>query len=131
MTGGRVVVLGQTGRNFAAGMSGGTAYVYRLDAGLVNRELVDLDPLSPADAQRVRELVEAHHAETGSARAADLLADWPNAVEQFTRVLPRDFARVRRIMAEAQASGADVDAAVMAVAGKPVPAAAGGGRSNA
>jgi glutamate synthase (NADPH/NADH) large chain len=131
MTGGTVAVLGPTGRNFAAGMSGGTAYVYRLDAGLVNRELVDLDPLSPADAQRVRELVEAHHAETGSARAADLLADWPNAVEQFTRVLPRDFARVRRIMAEAQASGADVDAAVMAVAGKPVPAAAGGGRSHA
>jgi glutamate synthase (NADPH/NADH) large chain len=131
MTGGTVAVLGPTGRNFAAGMSGGTAYVYRLDPGLVNRELVDLGPLAPEDRQQLRELVETHHAQTGSARAAELLADWPAAVEQFTTVLPREYARVRRIMAEAQLSGADVDAAVMAVAGKPVPAATGGGRSDA
>ncbi|GIL26020.1 glutamate synthase large subunit [Actinocatenispora comari] len=131
MTGGTVAVLGPTGRNFAAGMSGGTAYVYRLDPGLVNRELVDLGPLAPEDRQRLRELVEAHHAQTGSARAAELLADWPSAVEQFSTVLPREYARVRRIMAEAQLSGADVDAAVMAVAGKPVPAATGAGRSDA
>jgi glutamate synthase (NADPH/NADH) large chain len=112
-------------------MSGGTAYVYRLDPGLVNRELVDLGPLAPEDRQRLRELVEAHHAQTGSARAAELLADWPSAVEQFSTVLPREYARVRRIMAEAQLAGADVDAAVMAVAGKPVPAATGAGRSDA
>ncbi|HEY3505819.1 MAG TPA: glutamate synthase large subunit [Actinocatenispora sp.] len=116
MTGGEVVVLGGTGRNFAAGMSGGTAYVHRLDPALVNREMVGLEPLSATDQQRLRTLVSAHHTETGSSLAAELLADWPAAVEQFTKVLPRDYKRVLSAIAEAERSGADVDTAVMEVA---------------
>ncbi|GAA4218966.1 glutamate synthase large subunit [Actinocatenispora rupis] len=117
MTGGEVVVLGGTGRNFAAGMSGGTAYVFRLDPALVNRELVGLEPLSTSDQQRLHALVSAHHAETGSTLAAELLADWTAAVEQFTKVLPRDYKRVLETIAAAERSGADVDTAIMEVAG--------------
>ena len=74
MTGGQVLVLGPTGRNFAAGMSGGVAYVMDLRPELVNPELVDLMPLRPADVARVRELLEAHVRWTDSAVAARLLA---------------------------------------------------------
>ncbi len=91
MTGGTVVVLGPTGRNFAAGMSGGRAYVWRLDVSRVNRELVDLDELDASDEKTLRELIEAHRDETGSPVAAALLDDWPNAVAAFTAVVPREF----------------------------------------
>jgi len=116
MTGGTVVVLGSTGRNFAAGMSGGVAYVWRLDPSRVNRELVDLGPLTPDAAATVRGLVERHLAETGSAVAAGLLARWATAVDEFTQVMPRDYQRVLDVMRAAQAAGRDVDAAVMEVA---------------
>ena len=76
MTGGRVVVLGPTGRNFAAGMSGGIAYVLDLNPARLNREMVDIDPLDEADLEFLREVVARHHAETGSAVAARLLASW-------------------------------------------------------
>jgi glutamate synthase (NADPH) large chain len=117
MTGGVVVVLGPTGRNFAAGMSGGTAYVWRLDERLVNRELVDLEPLTAEQRVTVHELVERHAVETGSPVAAGLLARWPVAVEEFTAVVPRDYRRVVEAIRAAEAAGQDVDAAVMAVAG--------------
>jgi glutamate synthase (NADPH) large chain len=116
MTGGAVVVLGPTGRNFAAGMSGGKAFVWRLDPRLVNRELVELEPLSTEDRLTLRGLVERHQAETGSAVAAGLLADWTAAVEEFTAVIPRDYKRVLAVMQAAEAAGRDVDAAVMEVA---------------
>src|SRR5579871_6738588 len=74
MTGGRVVILGPTGRNFAAGMSGGVAYVLDLNPARLNREMVDLDPLDEADIEFLREVVARHRAETGSAVAARLLA---------------------------------------------------------
>jgi glutamate synthase (NADPH/NADH) large chain len=111
MTGGRVVVLGPTGRNFAAGMSGGYAFVLDLDADKVNRELVDL---SPVEGERVAELeaiVREHFEETGSAVAEELLADWPAAVGRFTEVMPRDYRRVLDARAEALAEGLTEDEA--------------------
>ncbi|WP_433217031.1 glutamate synthase large subunit [Dactylosporangium sp. CS-047395] len=113
MTGGTVVVLGTTGRNFAAGMSGGVAYVWNLDRNLVNAELVDLRPVT--DSERLRAYVEEHHAETGSAVAERLLADWGAALAEFTEVMPRDYERAMEAMRAAEAAGRDVDAAVMEV----------------
>ncbi|MBO0867379.1 MAG: glutamate synthase large subunit [Micromonosporaceae bacterium] len=116
MTGGTVVVLGPTGRNFAAGMSGGMAFVWRLDPDRVNRELVDLQPVTDDDARALRDLVERHHVETGSFVAAGLLARWATAVAEFTAVVPRDYQRVLAAMRAAEAAGDDLDEAVMAVA---------------
>ncbi len=110
MTGGRVVVLGPTGRNFAAGMSGGIAYVLDVDgtfAGRVNTEMVDLQPLSGADRGFLRSTVEAHLAHTGSAVAEALLAEWSTAVERFAKVMPRDYARVLAVMQQAEEDGLD------------------------
>ena len=119
MTGGTVVVLGPTGRNFAAGMSGGTAFVHRLDRRLVNAELVDLSPLRDEERDRLHELVQRHFAETDSAVAEDLLKRWPQAVEEFTAVVPRDYRRVMEIMRAAEAAGRDVDDAVMSALSVP------------
>ncbi len=96
MTGGRVVVLGRTGRNFAAGMSGGIAYVYDVDRGFEGRcnlELVELEPLSDEDAAEVRALITEHVGRTGSLVARNLLASWPRARERFVKVMPRDYRR--------------------------------------
>ncbi|HYY11523.1 MAG TPA: glutamate synthase subunit alpha, partial [Kineosporiaceae bacterium] len=109
MTGGTVVVLGRTGRNFAAGMSGGVAYVLDLRAGRVNPELVDLLPPDDADAALLEELVRRHAGETESTVARRLLQDWPQALARFTKVLPRDYARVVAIRAGAEAEGLDPD----------------------
>ncbi|MFJ8578736.1 glutamate synthase large subunit [Micromonospora sp. NPDC093277] len=119
MTGGTVVVLGPTGRNFAAGMSGGTAFVHRLDRRLVNAELVDLSPLRDEERDRLHDLVERHFAETGSTVAEELLKRWPEAVEEFTAVVPRDYRRVLEIMQAAEAAGRDVDDAVMSALTAP------------
>jgi glutamate synthase (NADPH) large chain len=127
MTGGRVAILGQTGRNVAAGMSGGVAYVLDLDHGKVNGEMVDLEELSEGDVETLREMLAEHALETGSPVAEALLVDWPAAVGRFTKVMPRDYKRVLLAMEEARATGADVDQAVMAsVAPAPgnVPTAA-------
>ncbi|MFG1606362.1 glutamate synthase large subunit [Actinoplanes sp. NPDC049265] len=115
MTGGTVVVLGSTGRNFAAGMSGGTAFVLGLDQNRVNPELVDLTPLTDDEQQTVHTLVRRHFAETGSAVAERLLADWPAAVREFTAVVPRDYKRVMELIRTAEAAGHNVDEAVMGV----------------
>ncbi|MEV4726974.1 glutamate synthase large subunit [Micromonospora humida] len=121
MTGGTVVVLGETGRNFAAGMSGGTAYVHRLDTGRVNTELVDLSPLRDAERELLHDLVQRHVAETDSAVGAELLKRWPDAVQEFTAVVPRDYRRVMEIMKAAEAAGRDVDDAVMSALTASVP----------
>jgi glutamate synthase (NADPH/NADH) large chain len=115
MTGGTVVVLGPTGRNFAAGMSGGKAFVLDLNQDLVNPELVDLAPLTEEERDLLRSLVEKHHAETDSAVAERLLKDWPAAVEKFTAVVPRDYKRVMELIRTAEAAGRNVDEAVMGV----------------
>jgi glutamate synthase domain-containing protein 3 len=103
MTGGRVVVLGTTGRNFAAGMSGGIAYVYDRDnrfKGRCNTELVDLDPLDEADEVEVKALIAEHAARTGSLRGRNVLASWERESLRFVKVMPRDYKRVLRERAE-------------------------------
>jgi glutamate synthase (NADPH/NADH) large chain len=113
MTGGRVVILGATGRNLAAGMSGGVAYVLDLDAGDVNAEMVDVEPLDAADASFVQGLVRRHEDETGSPVAQRLLADWPATVARLSKVMPRDYKRVLEVGAKAQAEGRDINLAIM------------------
>ncbi|HCJ90619.1 MAG TPA: glutamate synthase large subunit [Acidaminococcaceae bacterium] len=99
MTGGTVVVLGPVGRNFAAGMSGGTAYVLDLQIPYCNQELVNLEEVSePEEKQKLRGIVERHAAMTGSPLAQELLQDWDQAVERFTRVIPRDYEEMQRLI---------------------------------
>ncbi|MBW3648634.1 MAG: glutamate synthase subunit alpha, partial [Actinobacteria bacterium] len=114
MTGGRVAILGPTGRNVAAGMSGGVAYLLDLDRAKVNGEMVDLEELPEGDVETLRQMLAEHQAETGSAVAERLLADWPASVGRFTKVMPRDYKRVLDAMEQAREAGEDVDAAVMA-----------------
>ena len=114
MTGGRVVILGPVGRNFAAGMSGGIAYVLDCSVRRVNMEMVDLDPPEESDGKFLRQVVERHYAETGSAVAARLLSDWDPG--RFTKVMPKDYKRVLSAASQAEREGRDVDQAVMAAA---------------
>jgi glutamate synthase (NADPH) large chain len=116
MTGGRVVVLGPTGRNFAAGMSGGVAYVLDIDERRLNTEMVDLDPLEDEDRAFLRETVARHFAETQSAVAERLLADWDASAERFAKIMPTDYKRVLKAMAAAQEAGTPVELAVMEAA---------------
>jgi glutamate synthase (NADPH/NADH) large chain len=119
MTGGRVIVLGRTGRNFGAGMSGGIAYVYDADGtfpSLVNPEMVDLDPLDDEDRDLLLDAVSRHGTETGSAVAARLLGEWDRAIERFVKVMPSDFKRVLENTRLAEQQGIPADEAVMAAA---------------
>ena len=97
MTGGTVVILGETGRNFAAGMSGGTAYVYdphnRFEK-FCNQEMVDLDPFSYEDFDKVKNLIRKHQEYTGSKVAGDVLDRWEQTSLHFVKVMPRDYKRV-------------------------------------
>jgi len=112
MTGGTVVVLGRTGRNFAAGMSGGVAYVLDLSPVLVNPELVEIGPVDVASASVLCESIAEHVRETGSAVGAALLADWSAALVRFSQVMPRDYRRALLARAEAERDGLDEDATV-------------------
>ena len=97
MTGGRVVVLGKTGRNFAAGMSGGIAYVFDPEHALerlANKDMVDLDQLADEDKQEVRIMVEKHFKYTGSDPAEWVLENWESAVDLFVKVMPKDYKAV-------------------------------------
>jgi glutamate synthase (NADPH/NADH) large chain len=110
MTGGVVVVLGETGRNFGAGMSGGVAYVYDRSGDFdrrVNSEMVDIETLTDEDRQYLRELVERHSQETGSAVAARLLASWSVEISRFRKVMPSDYRRVLEVMNLAASQGLD------------------------
>jgi glutamate synthase (NADPH/NADH) large chain len=117
MTGGRVVILGPTGRNFAAGMSGGIAFVYdpqdRLQSNL-NTEMVDLEAPADDDLEWLHSFLVAHHDATDSAVAQRILADWPQQAGDFVKVMPRDYKRVLAAIAEAERAGEDVDTAIMA-----------------
>jgi glutamate synthase (NADPH/NADH) large chain len=109
MTGGRVVVLGETGRNFAAGMSGGIAYVYDKDglfASRVNAEMVDVVELNAHDVSWLRETIEQHVQLTASPLGAGMLENWSSSCAQFRKVLPRDYARVMAIIDQAKIDGA-------------------------
>ncbi|GAB3205942.1 glutamate synthase large subunit [Marinactinospora thermotolerans] len=116
MTGGRAVVLGPTGRNFAAGMSGGIAYVLDLDTARVNGEMVDIDPLDDEDRAFLEDVLRRHHAETGSTVAQRLLADFDVEADRFAKVMPRDYKRVLAARATAEREGRDIDEAIMASA---------------
>ena len=108
MTGGRVVVLGPTGRNFAAGMSGGIAFVYDPSdsfPALVNYETVELEPLDDTDREWLRATVERHREATGSKVAERLLDAWESEVEAFCKVMPKDYRRVLAVMREAERLG--------------------------
>lgn len=107
MTGGRVVVLGKTGRNFAAGMSGGVAWVLDLKSQRVNPELVELGPVTGDAAIELEELVRMHLEETGSTVAEELLADWETSLTRFTEIMPTDYRKVLEAKAKAEADGLD------------------------
>jgi len=117
MTGGRVVVLGRTGRNFAAGMSGGVAYVFDID-GLFsrrcNRQMADLFPLEdPEEIEIVREMIERHVRYTRSCRGEQVLADWPESVKKFLKVYPNDYRRVIEALKRIKETGMSDEEAVM------------------
>ena len=105
MTGGQVVVIGRTGRNFAAGMSGGIAYVLDIDGTFrrrCNREMVELEPVEqPEDIDIVRTMLRRHVRYTNSGRAVRLLADWQEESARFIKIVPKDYKRV--LVAEARA----------------------------
>ncbi len=119
MTGGRAVILGPTGRNFAAGMSGGIAYLHDPDDRLpqrINPEMVEVEGLDNDDAGWLLDRIQRHHHETGSELAGRLLADWEVTREQFVRVIPVDYRRAIEAAATARAAGTDETEAVMAAA---------------
>lgn len=110
MTGGETLILGRTGRNFGAGMSGGVAYVLDLVHAKVNKQAVNsgellLKELDEQDAERVYELLRKHYLETESPHAQELLRDFNSTAARMTKLLPRDFAAVRRAQAEAEQEG--------------------------
>ncbi|MFG2144657.1 glutamate synthase large subunit [Streptomyces sp. NPDC048696] len=106
MTGGHAVVLGETGRNFAAGMSGGIAYVIDLDPNHVNSgNLAAVEPLSPADGQWLHDVVRRHHEETGSTVAEKLLADWDAALPRFSKIIPSTYKAVLAAKEAAELAG--------------------------
>ena len=111
MTGGRVVVLGGTGRNFAAGMSGGYAFLLDLIPQRVNPELVELGPVGTKYADELKTLVVKHLEETGSQVAEELLDDWAAALTRFTLVMPSDYKRVLEAQEEALEEGLSEDEA--------------------
>jgi glutamate synthase (NADPH/NADH) large chain len=114
MTGGRVVILGPTGRNVAAGMSGGTAYILDLDESLVNTEMVELRPLTGTSspdqngsnaADELNALIQKHLEETGSAVAEQLLGAWEQSVTRFTEIMPTNYRLILEAQQEAAAEG--------------------------
>ena len=118
MTGGCAVILGATGRNLAAGMSGGVAYVYKLRADRVNRDALESDDitiadLEPDDIERLHSLLSRHFLETDSAVAARVLANFETELPLFSRVLPSDYAAVLKIRKNATANNLDPDGDVV------------------
>ncbi len=142
MTGGTVVVLGKTGRNFAAGMSGGIAYVYDEDAGFKERcnlSMVSLDKvqstaeqtksqapglwhLGQTDEAQLKQMLESHHKWTGSKRARELLDDWQNALTKFVKVFPNEYKRALGEMHGADTTASAPAATVATKAKKAVAA---------
>ncbi|WP_246088135.1 glutamate synthase large subunit [Nocardioides albertanoniae] len=115
MTGGRVLVLGPTGRNFAAGMSGGIAWVLDFEAQRLNGELGEATAVEEKYAAELEQLVRDHLEETGSAVAEALLADWPNSLTRFSQVMPSDYKRVLEAQEEALEEGLDEDEAAQRI----------------
>jgi glutamate synthase (NADPH/NADH) large chain/glutamate synthase (ferredoxin) len=127
MTGGRVVVLGPTGLNFAAGMSGGIAYVYDADGGFrgrCNTELVGFDAITPDEADELRGWIEEHRERTGSTVAARLLDDWQATLNKIVKVMPHDY---KRALAEQLAAEGEAEVAAAAAGPAATPGYAAGG----
>jgi glutamate synthase (NADPH/NADH) large chain len=116
MTGGTVVVLGRTGRNIAAGMSGGRAFVLDLDAANVNADMVDVLAVPQDQKEILKDHISKYFAETGSEIANALLKDWEKSLARISLIMPRDYARVLAAMERATREGLPVDALVMEVA---------------
>jgi glutamate synthase (NADPH/NADH) large chain len=118
MTGGRVVVLGPTGRNFAAGMSGGIAYVYDQDNSFVGRcnlEMVLLERVEESEEiEELFGLISRHNELTGSAIAARVLEQWTDSLPKFVRVIPKDYKRMMQQIRKVEETGLTGDAALMA-----------------
>jgi glutamate synthase (ferredoxin) len=117
MTGGTVVILGPTGRNFAAGMSGGIAYV--LDqtgefAAGCNTQMVALEPLDDSDRATLKTLIEKHEEYTGSAKATMILLNWKTSADSFVKVMPMDYKRVLQALERAKNAGLSGDEAMNA-----------------
>jgi glutamate synthase (ferredoxin) len=104
MTGGTVVILGKTGRNFAAGMSGGIAYVFdpnkKFDATLCNMEMVAFEPIEEEDLTKLRRLIRNHSMYTNSPLAKRILGDWENQQKHFIKVMPTDYKKALKRLAE-------------------------------
>jgi glutamate synthase domain-containing protein 2/glutamate synthase domain-containing protein 3 len=118
MTGGRVVILGPTGRNFAAGMSGGIAYVLDEIGDFprrCNQQMVALEKLeNPDEIEEVWKIIQRHQTYTGSSRAAGILSNWRQRVPQFVKVMPKDYKRVLQSIQQVQESGLTGEQAIMA-----------------
>jgi glutamate synthase domain-containing protein 3 len=112
MTGGTAVVLGPIGRNFAAGMSGGVAYLLdgERSKSRINQEMVSLVPLDEADHDTILRMLEKHLAHTGSPRAKALLEQWPASAGRFLKVLPDDYSDMMKAVESARSEGLTEDA---------------------
>jgi glutamate synthase (ferredoxin) len=112
MTGGEAIVLGEFGRNFAAGMSGGIAYLFSDDGAFddkkFNLEMVELEDLTEKDQLRVNELLNNHLDYTNSSRAASILEDWNINKKKFIKVMPTDYKRALALL-EKEAEEAKID----------------------
>ena len=113
MTGGVVVVLGKTGRNFAAGMSGGRAFVLDINPAHVNGEMVDILIPTEKDKQLLHQILSRYSSESGSPIAQSLLSNWSESIERFSLVMPRDYARVLAAMERAEKEGLPRETYVM------------------
>jgi glutamate synthase (ferredoxin) len=118
MTGGRVVVLGPSGRNFAAGMSGGVAYVMDADGSFASRcnmDMVGLETVADGDdAKELKAMIEKHLEYTGSRLAGRILADWDAELRKFIKVIPKDYKRMMTAIEKAHESGLEGEDALMA-----------------
>ncbi len=114
MTGGKVVILGRTGRNFAAGMSGGIAYILDFDEIYCNKSLVSLESISSdAELNEVRAMIEKHVEYTGSPLGKKVLGDWKNYSQRFTKVIPKDYKKMLENIDKAHKAGLTGDEALM------------------
>ena len=114
MTGGEVLVLGKIGRNFAAGMSGGYAYILDCDERYVNTGLVELRPANNDDLKRIKELVEQHVLHTNSAKGRHILENWNNFVNRFTKVVPVAYEEMQAAIERFKAQGLSLEEAQLA-----------------
>jgi glutamate synthase (ferredoxin) len=130
MTGGRVVVLGRTGRNFGAGMSGGYAYV--LDENgefekLCNLGMVEIEELDAADAAFVAGMIEEHRVRTGSVKAKELLANWEQTVQLLIKVVPTEYRRALEEQQELKSRGPERPSMLPAMQAEPKSGVIAGG----